>query len=862
MSVYIFIKIGRYMMGMEKPYYRKDIDGLRAVAVLAVIFYHAGFMTFFGGGYIGVDIFFVISGYIITRINRYELDYETWSIINFYERRFRRILPPLFFMLVICLAMAWICYDLEQMKQLFRMLKRVVFGAANFFLYKNTGGYFDAPEEELPLLHTWSLSVEEQFYVFLPILLWSIRRFRNKAYYTVWTVLFLAVCSVALSAYVVTFDAKFDFYMLPTRAFELLLGSSLAFVEHDGKRFFAPWCYLFGLAVVFFCIFGFGRVPKESFPGLWALLPCIGTALCIYGGTSAKETWAGRILSGRVMAGIGLISYSLYLYHWPFLVFFRQTSLEPVSGTWELLPVFGAVFALSCLSYFFVEQPIRKKRVLRTRRVLFTAAFACVLAFFLLGHFGRKYITPYVPDGAETYLLEEREWDFVKEHAFLFDGVPVARLGSESRPFSFLVLGDSHAAMLAHAVSEEASEHGLSGLILARGGNEIPVALPSDDESCRKIMEKGTFKFVLLSFRWTFHLEQCDLAQFDDEHSDTGEHIRNFSEKLTVSIEYMLRQGVRNIYILKPVPAQTAYYPASKAIGIFKRGRNPEDYLFSTLEANLRYGRNSVLMLERIAAAYPQVHLLDPVPYLCFEGKCPALHDKRTLYTDDDHLSVWGTALLKPLLRGIFAREVQFQSISMAKCPAEQSGARLRRNAGVSSRSTSEVFQRAFSKRNALHSPANLPCLNGIGQEHGNGHGADTAGHGSDGRALFGSGGEIHITAQACPAVFLNAVDAHVDDDRAGFEHIGGDETGASQRCAQNVGGAAFFREIGCAGMAHGHGGVAAPGSEQQSQRAAYQAAAAHDHGLSAAGGDMVAIQQAHDAGGRAGLKAGPSECQ
>ena len=141
---------------------------------------------------------------------------------------------------------------------------------------------------------------------------------------------------------------------------------------------------IFRAGCCFFCIFGFGRVPKESFPGLWALLPCIGTALCIYGGTSAKETWAGRILSGRVMAGIGLISYSLYLYHWPFLVFFRQTSLEPVSDTWELLPVFGAVFALSCLSYFFVEQPIRKKRVLRTRRVLFTAAFAAYSPFFCL----------------------------------------------------------------------------------------------------------------------------------------------------------------------------------------------------------------------------------------------------------------------------------------------------------------------------------------------------------------------------------------------------------------------------------------------------------------------------------------------
>ena len=125
---------------MEKPYYRYDIDGLRAVAVLAVIFYHAGFSTFFSGGYVGVDIFFVISGYIITRIIRYELDSGTWSLINFYERRFRRILPPLFFMLLVCLIMAWIWYDLEQMKQLFRMIKRVVFGVSNFFLYKNTGG--------------------------------------------------------------------------------------------------------------------------------------------------------------------------------------------------------------------------------------------------------------------------------------------------------------------------------------------------------------------------------------------------------------------------------------------------------------------------------------------------------------------------------------------------------------------------------------------------------------------------------------------------------------------------------------------------------------------------------------------------
>lgn len=646
-------------MSMEKPYYRYDIDGLRAVAVLAVIFYHAGFSTFFSGGYVGVDIFFVISGYIITRIIRYELNSGTWSLINFYERRFRRILPPLFFMLLVCLIMAWIWYDLEQMKQLFRMIKRVVFGSSNFFLYKNTGGYFDAPEEELPLLHTWSLSVEEQFYVVLPLLLWSIWRFRSKAYDTAWTVLFLAACSMALSVYVVTFDAKFDFYMLPTRAFELLLGAAVTFAEHNGKRAFAPWCYLCGLAVVFFCIFGFGRVPKESFPGLWALLPCIGTALCLYAGASAKDTGAGRLLSGRVMRGIGLISYSLYLYHWPFLVFFRQVSPEPVSGTWKLLPVFGVVFALSWLSYVFIEQPIRKKRFLKTRGTLFAAAFICMLGFFLLGHFGRKHITPYVPDGAETYLLEAREWNFVKEHTFLLDGVPVARLGGESRPLSFLVLGDSHAAMLAHAVSEVASEHGVSGLIQARAGNETPVALPSDDQSCRRIIEKGTFNVVLLSFRWAFHLEQCDLDQFAEEHSDPEERARRFSEKLAVSVEYMLRHGVRNIYIMKPVPAQTTYYPASKAIGILKRGGNPEDSLFSSLEANLRYNRSSTLMLERIAAAYPQVHLLDPVPYLCFEGKCAAVRDKRTLYTDDDHLSVWGAALLKPLLWNIFAREAE-----------------------------------------------------------------------------------------------------------------------------------------------------------------------------------------------------------
>lgn len=558
-------------------------------------------------------------------------------------------------MLFICLVLAWIFYDIEQMKIFFKMIKRTVFGVSNFFLYKNTGGYFDAPEDELPLLHTWSLSVEEQFYIFLPVLLWSMRNFTKK--YTIWVILGITLSSAILSAYTITFNTKFSFYMLPARAYELLLGVLLTFVKPNKKISFAPQLHLCGLALILLCIVGFGYLPKEAFPGLWPLIPCLGTALCIYAGTSARNTVTFRVLSNKAMRGTGLVSYSLYLYHWPLLVFFRQTRLTPSAiRPVELFPVLAAIFVISCLSYFLWEQPVRKKYFLTSRRALFTTSFSFILIFFLIGHVGRKFITPYIPVGAESYLLEKNEWTFAQNNTTHIDDITVTLLGKENSPPSFLMLGDSHAAMLAEIVSELSSEHELAGYLMARGGND-PLILPSDDILCRRLIERESFEFALLSFRWALHLEQCDLGDFTDR-PEVKERVRELSQKLTNSIEYMIQRGIRNIYIMEPFPAQTVYYPASRALGIIKRRQNPEEVLFTELEANMHYNRNGILMLENIAAKYPQVHLLNPVPYLCADGICPAVKNKRTLYVDDDHISLWGATLLKPVLQNIFQNMV------------------------------------------------------------------------------------------------------------------------------------------------------------------------------------------------------------
>lgn len=309
--------------------YRPEVDGLRALAVIPVILFHAGF-ELFSGGFVGVDIFFVISGYLITTILLVEKSAGRFSIVGFYERRARRILPALFFVILACLPFAWLWMTPDRLREFSQSIVAVTVFASNVLFWKSSG-YFDASAEEKPLLHTWSLGVEEQYYLLFPlflILTWRLGR-KNQA----WLILSMATISLALCEWAWRNHPMANFYLAPTRAWELLIGSLLAFAAFDRPLYqrvterLADALSFFGMLLVFWSIFYFDKTTP--FPSLFALAPILGTALIL--GFSGAKTIAAKLLSTKWVVAIGLISYSAYLWHQPLFAFARLRSTESPS---------------------------------------------------------------------------------------------------------------------------------------------------------------------------------------------------------------------------------------------------------------------------------------------------------------------------------------------------------------------------------------------------------------------------------------------------------------------------------------------------------------------------------------------------
>jgi peptidoglycan/LPS O-acetylase OafA/YrhL len=346
--------------------YRAEIDGLRAIAVLSVIFFHGGF-SWFGGGYIGVDIFFVISGYLITTIIYKDLQGGAFNIVNFYERRARRILPALFFMLAICIPFSWILLSPFDLVEFSKSIIAVQLFISNIFFMRG-GGYFDTAGELKPLLHTWSLSVEEQFYLIFPIFLIAIYRYSKKwktLIFVVLASLSLMLCQVA-SVYL----PIPNFFLLPTRVWELTIGVLVAFLLSCDfflkiKRCYKQILSSLGLFLILFSIYYFGSITP--FPSAYALIPTSGTALVILFGQN--DTVVGKLLSVRIIVSIGLLSYSAYLFHQPIFSFARHY-ISSINH-WHKLILISLTFILSYLSWRWVESPFRRPSVIPTRTLLF-----------------------------------------------------------------------------------------------------------------------------------------------------------------------------------------------------------------------------------------------------------------------------------------------------------------------------------------------------------------------------------------------------------------------------------------------------------------------------------------------------------
>ena len=333
--------------------YRADVDGLRALAVLPVIAYHMG-IGGIPGGFTGVDIFFVISGYLICGIIYNSAMAGNFSYLDFYKRRCLRILPPLFVVLLATLIFGYYHLLPAQFTDLSNSALAALLSASNIFFWKTTG-YFDGPADLKPLLHTWSLAVEEQFYILFPIvLLFVVRVFRNR---TTQVMLMVIAASLLLSIYGVTRKPTFTFYMLPTRAWELALGGIIAVAGLEAKtaQFSASVKHVMSLAGLALILYGFLALNTDMpFPAWNALWPCVGSFLIILAG---QQSAVSRVLALKPIVYIGAISYCLYLWHWPIIVYARMFfNLEP--GVRELF-ILGLTFALAIASRYLIEIPFR-----------------------------------------------------------------------------------------------------------------------------------------------------------------------------------------------------------------------------------------------------------------------------------------------------------------------------------------------------------------------------------------------------------------------------------------------------------------------------------------------------------------------
>ena len=347
--------------------YRHEIDGLRALAVVPVIFFHAGF-ELFSGGFVGVDVFFVISGYLITTILIEDIEKKRFSIVNFYERRARRILPALFFVMFVCIPFAWMWMLPDPLENFGQSIVATTLSANNVLLYL-TSGYQDLASGFKPLLHTWSLGVEEQYYLVFPLLLlltWQL----GKGIFLL-SIIALSVLSFSLSEWLSRENSEAAFFLIHTRAWELFFGSIAAFVvQKQGVKKNNLLAFV-GLSAIFFSIFFYDETTP--FPSVYTLVPVLGVVLLVL--YADKETVVAKLLSIKGFVGIGLVSYSAYLWHWPLFAFskiYQQT--EPSYLINMMLIV--ATFILSYVSWKYIEKPFRNMSTINLNVFIVTVAIS------------------------------------------------------------------------------------------------------------------------------------------------------------------------------------------------------------------------------------------------------------------------------------------------------------------------------------------------------------------------------------------------------------------------------------------------------------------------------------------------------
>ncbi|ABI93463.1 acyltransferase (plasmid) [Roseobacter denitrificans] len=626
--------------------YRAEIDGLRAVAVIPVILFHAGFSGF-SGGFVGVDVFFVISGFLITTILIRELDEGRFSLINFYERRARRILPALFFMIAACLPFAWALLVPQDMKDFGQSVTAVTFFASNI-LFWSESGYFSGVSELKPLLHTWSLAVEEQFYILFPLFLMLAWRWGLKIVLAGLVVAFLL--SLALAVVLVTKNPSFAFYMLPTRAWELLAGSFVAialyrFPDLPRMGWLAQGGSLLGLGLVLFSIFAYDK--DTPFPSLYTLVPVLGTVLIIL--CARQGTVVHALLSTRGLVGIGLISYSIYLWHQPLFAFTRYSHAghPPMAVMGGLI---GLSFALAYVSWRWVERPFRVKGHI-TRTQVFTFSGAALAGFAALGtvtHFQSGIPARFSPDQQALFATASASPKRLECHN-------ITRPDQACRYFTntptWAVFGDSHTIELAYGLATRLRARDIGVMQFSYAGCGPQLGAQNADEcgqwsqrSMDHLLRDDSIDTVVVSYRIAAYLKGKHEGLYPALPDLVEEEKRAQVWDSYVSTLQALVDRGKTVHLVLQAPEVPA--DIKQMVRRAGPGAVAPDKLSLAGVPRAWWAARMAYVTARLEDIPAAVRIHNPADMFCDAVTCYLAQGTKALYFDDDHISLTGAGII------------------------------------------------------------------------------------------------------------------------------------------------------------------------------------------------------------------------
>jgi len=638
--------------------YRADIDGLRAIAVLSVVLFHSG-LGLLPGGYVGVDVFFVISGYLICTILDSEIASGEFSFARFYERRIRRIFPALF-------AMAWVTTLLScallmplDLKRYGASIVAMAGFASNIYFYLKLN-YF-TQGTIAPLLHTWSLAIEEQFYIFFPVILLLAAKMRHKLTRALLPALWLI--SFALSCHNSHANPTSAFYLLQNRAWELVTGALLSRLlrwrlpSHHLLHEAAGWLGV--LAIVAACL----RFSTQTeFPGFNALLPVLGAAAIIWSGQIS--TRLTRLLGWRPVAGIGQMSYSLYLWHWPIFMFINYVLMRPKTLA-ESCAAIVAAFAASYASWRWIEQPWRRAPATRRRIMLGATAAMALTAAFGLGAYLSRGIPARLPPAVRQAAMVAYDSNPLRDQC---DGIAAraiaqgqaCQIGAARAPVTFAVIGDSFGDALIPGMDAAAKQAGRRGLVLTQGGcypllgahaahmSDAQFAADACNQHLQAsfyyILQHADIDSVVFIGRWTSAADgtrfgaEMDTGWFLADDQSTESSYAENRRVFDTSIERMLALlAPRKVTMVAYIPEQRVDVPRAQALQRYLGSAIPSADGVSRADFDARQAAVHAVFDE--LAQEKRIAMVDIGALLCGSAICGSTRNGNPIYVDDNHLS-------------------------------------------------------------------------------------------------------------------------------------------------------------------------------------------------------------------------------